>query len=65
MKEFTLKNIIDCPVCGSSVILRRNASKDFQIYCPTCKAHSEWMRKADTIIQWYNMVIQYQKNNSK
>lgn len=62
MKEFTVPNLIACPRCGNEALLRKNASKDFQIRCPQCGAHTAWKRKPEAIITWYNMVIQYMRN---
>lgn len=64
MKESTVAGIIKCPVCGSTPVLRCNASKMFQVRCPKCYARTGWKRKTDAVVMWYNMVIQYMKNNN-
>lgn len=64
MKENTINGLIDCPVCGHQVVLRCNASKLFQVRCPKCYARTGWKRKDQAIITWYNMVIQYMRNNN-
>lgn len=63
MKISTLTNIIPCPRCGNEPVLRRNASKLFQVRCEHCHARTGWKRKTDAVIMWYNMVIQYMRNN--
>lgn len=52
-----------CPFCGSNnVIIRRNASKEFQVHCYNCGSHNGWDTKTQTIINWYAMGIQHWKN---
>lgn len=63
MKEYQLANIIHCARCGAEPILRKNASKVFQVRCPQCQARTGWKRKTDAVISWYNMMIQYMRNN--
>lgn len=62
MKIIELNNVIACPLCTFEPELLRNASKDFQLRCPNCGARTGWGKKADVIIQWYNMVFQYLRN---
>lgn len=62
MKEEILQNVAPCPICGAPVKLRKNASKDFQVACTQCQARTGWGKKTDTVITWYNMVIQHWKN---
>lgn len=62
MKEFVLANVVNCPVCGAPVKLRKNASKDFQVACTRCEARTGWGKKTEVVITWYNMVIQHWRN---
>lgn len=64
MRETSLSGLITCPVCGSQPVLRCNASKLFQVRCPKCYARTSWKRKTDAVITWYNMCIQYMRNNN-
>lgn len=52
-----------CPFCGSErVVLRKNASKDFQVHCNACKAHGGWNTKPQAIISWFTMAVNYWRN---
>lgn len=54
---------LQCPFCGGrKVHIKKNASKDFQVECTLCGAKGGWYTKPQAIIQWYNMGIQYWKN---
>ena len=64
MKELKIANIIHCPRCGHEPVLRCNASKLFQVRCPKCYARTGWRRKTDAVVMWYNMIIQYMRNNN-
>lgn len=64
MKETHVSGLINCPVCGNEPVLRCNASKLFQVKCKTCGARTGWHRKTDVVVMWYNMVIQYMRNNN-
>lgn len=62
MKETIIANIRVCPRCGNAPLLQRNTSKEFRIKCPKCGARTGWRTKPQAIIAWYNMLIQYAKN---
>lgn len=65
MKVIKERGLI-CPFCGSdNVVIRKNASKDFQVYCKKCEAHGGWTTKPQAIINWYSMAINYWKNNGQ
>lgn len=65
MKTQTIKNLRRCPKCGGEVILRKNASKRFQVACPKCRTHTGWESKIDAIISWYNLSAIYEGMYSK
>lgn len=65
MKVVDTPDITACPLCGFTPELLRNASKDFQVRCPNCGAHTGWGRKADMIIMWYEMTITYMRNHKE
>lgn len=56
-----VKGLRDCPLCGHSVLMRKNASKKFQVYCPKCHCKSDWLNKVEAIIYWYNMAELHDK----
>lgn len=62
IKSSELKNIRECPRCNSVPEIQRNTSKEFRIKCPKCGARTGWTTKPQAIITWYNMLIQYAKN---
>lgn len=65
MKTITIRGIRNCPICGAKAIMRRNASKDFQVSCTKCAFNSGWTTKPYALIAWYNMTIQYWQNIGK
>lgn len=65
MKTININDIAPCPLCGYEPELLRNASKEFQVRCPNCNAHSAWGKKTEIVIEWYNMVIQYLRNHKE
>lgn len=65
MKVVNTPDLVACPLCGFVPELLRNASKDFQVRCPNCNAHTGWGKKVDMIIQWYELVFQYLRNHKE
>lgn len=55
MKTIDIDGLIFCPLCGTSPVMYRNASKRFRITCPRCGAKTDWASKSTAIIEWYNM----------
>lgn len=65
MKTQKIKNLRHCPKCGSEVILRKNASKRFQVACPKCRVHTGWESKIDAVVSWYNLSAIYEGQHGK
>jgi len=65
MKTINTRALHKCPICGARAILRKNASKEFQVTCTKCECRTNWYRKTDAVITWYNMMIQLWKNEGK
>lgn len=63
MKYEEITNLRKCPVCGHSALLRKNASKRFQVKCKKCKCATSWTSKTEAIVTWYNMAAMYEKLN--
>lgn len=61
MKYTELPNLRKCPICGHSAILKKNASKRFQIKCKKCKCATSWTSKTEAVITWYNMANMYEQ----
>lgn len=61
IKRIDVEGLRNCPVCGKKAILRRNASKRFQVHCTKCSACTPWRDKTDAIITWYNNAELYEK----
>lgn len=57
MKTLKIKDLANCPMCGAKAIMRKNASKDFQIACTKCDCHTGWTTKPDAIVRWYNITL--------
>lgn len=57
IRKREIPHIANCPICGEKPVLRRNASKKFQVYCVKCKTRTSWMTKPEAIIQWYNHIL--------
>ena len=58
MKSTKVEGLCNCPKCGSdNVFLISNALHRFQVRCLDCGLKSRYNRKAETIIDWYNMVL--------
>lgn len=64
MKYETLKNLRKCPLCDSSAILRKNASKRFQVKCKKCTCATIWASKIDAVISWYNNAEFYEATHA-
>jgi len=65
MKTITIKGLAKCPMCGAKAMMRRNASKDFQVKCSKCEFQTGWRTKPEAIATWYNLMIVYWKNTGK
>lgn len=54
IKVIATRDLADCPICGSKVVLRRNSGKRFQIKCtnPDCYVRTSWKSKTDTLCAW-------------
>ncbi len=61
IKTEEIRGLRKCPVCGYGAVMRKNASKRFQVHCKKCKACSAWTDKAHAIIDWYNMSDLYER----
>ena len=59
--EIIIKKLRPCPVCGHKAYLRKNASKRFEVYCPKCHSHSDWLNKVDAVVDWYNKAAIYEQ----
>ena len=50
-----LDGLRKCKICGSSnIVLRRDASKAFQVYCEKCGNRTKWQKKTEAVIEWFN-----------
>lgn len=65
VKKIEIEGLRNCPVCGSKPVLRRNASKRFQVHCTKCDACTGWKDKTEAIITWYNNAELYEKIHGK
>lgn len=63
MQTIKVNEIRKCPLCGSKAIMRKNASKDFQVKCSKCEFQTGWRTKPEAIAVWYNLMIAYWTNN--
>lgn len=61
MKYENIPGLRKCPVCGFSAILRKNASKRFQIKCKKCKCATSWTSKTEAVVTWYNLASMYEQ----
>lgn len=61
MKYENIPSLRKCPLCGHSAILRKNASKRFQVKCKKCKCCTPWTSKTEAVIAWYNMAAMYEQ----
>lgn len=57
MKTVKLSSLDVCPLCGNKPVLRKNASKDFQVWCKHCHCRTDWLTKPEAIIYWYKTII--------
>ena len=53
----TVEELHSCPLCGKKAVIRKNSSKQFQVYC-SCGYKTIWEKKDEAIIDWYNGVIE-------
>jgi len=53
----------NCPACGSPAVLRKNASKRFQVHCKNCDWCTAWTSKPESIVKWYNNAKIYEEIN--
>lgn len=65
IKTENIPGLRKCPMCGYGAVLRKNASKRFQVHCKKCQAHTEWTDKTSAIIAWYNMSDLYERINGR
>lgn len=63
MKTEKIIGLRHCPVCGSPAVMRKNASKRFQVHCRKCEFCTAWTSKPDAIIRWYNNSAIYENLN--
>lgn len=50
-----------CPMCGSEAVMRKNASKRFQIKCKRCSCATMWTDKTGAVVSWYNNAELYEQ----
>ncbi len=65
MKYENIDGLRKCPICGFSAIMRKNASKRFQIHCKKCKCCTPWTDKTAAVISWYNNAETYESINGR
>lgn len=63
-KTWTLPRLKECPVCGSSPIMRKDSTKRFQIWC-SCGCKTGWTTKTQAVIDWYNLIIAINHNQKE
>ena len=63
MRYENIDGLRKCPVCGFSAIMRKNASKRFQIHCKKCSCCTAWTDKTSAVVLWYNNADTYEKIN--
>lgn len=63
MKYEEIPELRNCPICGSHAIIRKNASKRFQVKCSKCNCCTAWASKPQAIISWYNNAAFYEAQN--
>lgn len=63
MKAEKIAGLRTCPVCGHQAIMRKNASKRFQIHCRKCACCTPWTSKIDCVVRWYNYAKIYEDLN--
>lgn len=55
MKQVKLDDLIFCPLCGTAPVVYTDSRHRFSIQCPRCGARTDWLKKTDAVIKWYNM----------
>lgn len=65
IKTENIPGLRKCPRCGYGAVMRKNASKRFQVHCKKCDAHTEWTDKLGAVIAWYNMADLYERLNGR
>lgn len=63
MRYETIEGLRNCPVCGFSAVMKKNASKRFQVHCKKCKCCTTWTSKVNAVVLWYNNADTYEKIN--
>lgn len=63
--DIRIKGLRNCPKCGHFAVMRKNASKRFEVYCPKCHSHSIWANKIDAVVDWYNKSALYERYNGE
>lgn len=61
MQVIATEGLRTCPKCGSKAIMRKNASKRFQIHCKKCNCCTAWVSKTEAVILWYNNAAKYEE----
>lgn len=65
MKYEDIDGLRKCPICGFSAIMRKNASKRFQVHCKKCNCCTPWTDKISAVVSWYNNADTYEAMNGK
>lgn len=65
IKTEQIPGLRKCPRCGFGAVMRKNASKRFQVHCKKCDAHTEWTDKLGAVIAWYNNADLYERINGR
>lgn len=60
MKYEEVAGLRNCPICGARALIRKNASKRFQVKCTKCNCCTAWTSKPQAIISWYNNAAFYE-----
>lgn len=50
-----------CPMCSSEAVMRKNASKRFQVKCKKCSCATAWTDKVNAVVLWYNNAAFYEQ----
>lgn len=50
--------VAPCYSCGCiNVHIQQNAAGKFRFYCPRCGTRTSWNKKAQAVVEWYNMYL--------
>lgn len=61
VKVETIPGIRICPICGGEAVMRKNASKRFQVKCKRCSCATAWTDKVNAVVMWYNNAAFYEQ----